>query len=50
MLSKGIKHGEVGMKRYMMVAVLGIIVLLLSFVPMPVATTAGHKTDKPCWG
>ncbi len=40
------------MKRYrvMMLAVLGIIALLLSFAPMPVAVTAGHETDEPCWG
>jgi len=42
MLSKGIKYIEIGMKRVrvMTLAVLGIIVLLLSFAPMPAATTA----------
>ena len=36
------------MKRYkvMMVAVLGIIALLLSFGPMPVATTVGQETNE----
>ena len=38
------------MKKYkvMMVAVLGIIALLLSFAPMPAATTTGHETDGLC--
>ena len=38
------------MKKYkvMMVAVLGIIILLLSFGPMPVATTVGQETDGLC--
>jgi len=36
--------------RVMMVAVLGIIALLLSFAPMPVATVAGQETGEPCWG
>ena len=50
MWSKRIKHREVDMKKYLMVAVLGIIVLLLSFAPMPAATIAGQETDEPCWG
>ena len=40
------------MKKYkvMMVAVLGIIVLLLSFASMPAATIAGQETDGLCSG
>ena len=40
------------MKRYkeMIAAVLGIIVLLLSFAPMLAATTVGQETDELCWG
>lgn len=47
-LSLHLEYKEVGMKRYkvMMVAVLGIVVLLLSFAPMPAATTTGHETDE----
>ena len=37
-------------RKLMMVAVLGIIVLLLSFAPMPAATTVCQETDEPCWG
>jgi len=36
--------------KLMMVAVLGVIVLLLSFAPMPVATVAGQETDGLCCG
>jgi hypothetical protein len=47
-----LEYKEVGIKRYkvMMVAVLGIVVLLLSFAPMPAATTVGQETDEPRWG
>jgi len=34
------------MQKYIMVAVLGIIALLLSFAPMPVATTVGQETNE----
>ena len=45
-----LEYKEVGMKRYkvMMLAVLGIIILLLSFAPMPAATIAGQETDDLC--
>ena len=40
------------MKKYkvMTVVVLGIIALLLSFAPVPAATTVGQETGEPCWG
>jgi len=39
------------MKRKLMTfGILGIIVLLLSFAPMTVATVAGQETSKPRWG
>ena len=37
-------------RKLMMFAVLGIIALLLSFGPMPVATTVGQETGEPCCG
>ena len=36
--------------KLMMVAALGIIALLLSFGPMPAATTVGQETDGLRWG
>ena len=37
-------------RKLMMFAVLGIIVLLLSFASMPAATAAGQETDGLCCG
>jgi len=47
-----LEYKEVDMKRVrvMTLAILGIIALLLSFAPVPAATTAGQETDELGWG